>query len=538
MTTAPRFLVDLPDRPDDVVRGLSAAFRLSQVDYLPNSVCRYRDRWLISTDAWGDRRLGQFDPAARAWTEFPAPAGWIRRPMSDGGEHLSLLRHEHHADDGAQLALRDGRWDVIEEGVEEGGISDWDGRLLAHRSAAGNAAALTSGGELVQAVPRPDGTSAIIGPGWNIPMPRGATLSHLSPSPDREAVLAVIRSGSSYQTVVFACGTGRVLSSGSLRKVLLPTSAWLDGTRVVVCAEEWPSVVPYVWDWSSGSVEPVWAPGAVGSVRSVAAAPDGTCVAAVGAPTLRRSLRALGDTSLPDPGGEVRDVIVRRGDQLLPCLVHEPPGARRGTAFFVPGGPHVPVWGEFTSLATALAEAGWRVVRVNLRSSGLRQPEFRPKGPVRYGADDVADLCAVIEELGDGPVVTMGMSYGGYVAGLAGELSDRCVGVALLGGFLHHDDLAGTTHPGVRQFAGFAFRDRAPLGAARLRKRYFLAHGELDNRIPMSAVLRHIDRMDQQATFVELDGEGHAIRTDRGARLAYPPLLQWMDDVEEACPKS
>lgn len=533
MTEAPRFPAGLPDRSDDIVSGLPDVFRRSQVDYLPNSVCWYRDRWLISTDVWGDRRLAQFDPETLAWSEFATPEGWIRRPMSAAGDHLALLRHDHHADDGRQLALRDGRWEVIEEGVEESGITDWDGRLLAHRSPEGNAASLAAGGEPVRVVTRPDGTSALTGPGWEIPVPRGATLSHLSPSPDREAMLAVIRGGSSYQLVVLSSKTGKALSPTPLRKVVLPVSAWLDETRVVLCAEEWPSIAPYVWDFPSGTVEPVWASGAVGSVRSLATAPDGTCVAAVGTPTSQRSLLALDDTSMLETAsdGEVRAVVVRRGAQLLPCMVHEPAGPCRGTAFFVPGGPHVPVWGEFTALTGALTEAGWRVVRVNLCSSGLRQPEYRPKGPVRFGVDDVADLCAVIEELADGPVVTMGMSYGGYVAGLAGELSDRCVGVALLGGFLHHDDLADTSHPGVRQFAEFAFRDHAPLGADALRKRYFIAHGELDNRIPLRAVLRHLGRMDQPATFVELDGEGHAIRTDRGARLAYPPLLRWMDEV-------
>ena len=63
----------LPDRSDEVVQGLSGAFRQSSVDYLPNSVCWYRDRWLISTDIWGDRRLAQFDAGRREWVEFPVP---------------------------------------------------------------------------------------------------------------------------------------------------------------------------------------------------------------------------------------------------------------------------------------------------------------------------------------------------------------------------------------------------------------------------------------------------------------------------------
>lgn len=533
MTEARQRLMDLPDRSDEVISGLSEAFRQSQVDYLPNSVCWWRERWLVSTDAWGDRRLGQLDPTTQTWTEFSTPDGWIRRPMAEHGDHLSLLRHDHHADYGQLLTFRDGRWVTLEEKVDEGEISDWDGQRLAHRGVEGNAAAFAVGGDVVQVVTQPDGKSAIAGPSWTIPLPRGVTLFHLSPSPDREAVLAVVRSGGSYQIVVFSTRTGQALSTRPLRMVVLPTSAWLDDTRVVLCAEEWPSIVPYVWNWSNGDVERVWGSDVVGAVRSVTVASDGTCAAAIGTPARPRTLRLLDDTSVLErlPGGEVRHVVVRRGDQALPCMVHEPPGACRGTAFFVPGGPHIPVWGEFTSLTNALNEAGWRVVRVNLSSSGLRQPEYRPKGPVRYGVDDVADLGAVIEDLADGPVVTMGMSYGGYVSALAGELSSRCVGVALLGGFLHHEDLADTAHPGVRQFAQFAFLDRAPLGAERLSKRYFVAHGELDTRIPMRAVLRHFGRMDQEATFVELDGEGHAIRTDRGARLAYPPLLQWMDDI-------
>ena len=100
----------LPNRSDDVIRGLSEAFRPSHVDFLPNSICWYEDRWLISTDVWGDRRLGQFDAGQRTWTEFPAPGGWIRRPMTAGPDGLCLLLHEHHADQGRQLALRGGRW--------------------------------------------------------------------------------------------------------------------------------------------------------------------------------------------------------------------------------------------------------------------------------------------------------------------------------------------------------------------------------------------------------------------------------------------
>jgi dipeptidyl aminopeptidase/acylaminoacyl peptidase len=527
----------LPDRSDDVVRGLSEAFRPSHVDALPNSVCWYRDRWLISADIWGDRRLAQFDASLGTWSAFPAPAGWIRRPMTVGGDHLSLLWHEHHADQGRQLELRGDRWETVVEGVDEFTVTDWNGRQVSSRDAGGSATAWAAGGEPIRLVARPDGPQAIVGPGWEIPIPPGATLSHLSPSPDRSTALAVVRRGSNHQAVVVSLHTGQAVNSEPLRHVVQPISAWLDETRVVLVVEEWPSLVPVVWDWARASLDRAWALGSIGTVRSVAATPGGTCVVALGTPSAQRGISLLDDTSPLDQATgsqEVRFSVVRRGDQLLPCVVHEPSVSCRGTVFFLPGGPHLPIWGDYASLAGALSEAGWRVVRVNVRSSGLRQAEYRPAGPVRFGVDDVADLCTVIDALADGPVVTMGMSYGSYIAALAGELSDRCVGVAVLGGFLHPDDLVGTGHAGVRQFAELAFRDRPPLGADHLRKRYFIAHGELDARIPIAAVERHRSRMDQELTFVPLEGEGHVIRTDRGARLTYPSLIRWLSELTSA----
>jgi pimeloyl-ACP methyl ester carboxylesterase len=415
-------------------------------------------------------------------------------------------------------------------------VTDWNGLQVTCRDAGGNATAWAATGEAIRIVPRPNGAQAMAGPGWEIPIPPGATLTHLSPSPDRSAALVVVRKGGSYQGHVFSLQTGRSMSRESLRQVVLPTSAWLDERRVVVVVEDWPRLVPAVWDWERATLGMAWAPGALGSARSVASAPDGTCVAAVGTPLAQRTIHPLDDTSLVDQASaaaEVRSVIVRRGGQLLPCMVHEPLTACRGTAFYIPGGPHEPIWGEYAPLARALNEVGWRVVRVNVRSSGLRQAAYRPDGPVRYGVDDVADLGAVIDALADGPVVTMGMSYGGYIASLGGEVADRCIGVAVLDGFLHHDDLAGTAHPGVRQFAEFAFRDHPPVEPSRLSKRYFIAHGVLDTRIPIAAIERHRLRMDREVTFVPLTDEGHAIHTDRAARLTYPPLIRWMTEILE-----
>ena len=142
---------------------------------------------------------------------------------------------------------------------------------------------------------RPDGPQAIVGPGWEIPIPPGATLSHLSPSPDRSAALAVVRKGSHHQCVVFPLQTGRAMSREPLRHVLQPISAWLDDTRVVLVVEEWPSLVPAVWDWSRASLDRAWAVGSVGTVRTVAATPGGRLLVWTKgpAPTVRSGYQAL-----------------------------------------------------------------------------------------------------------------------------------------------------------------------------------------------------------------------------------------------------
>lgn len=518
---------DLPPRGEGVLGALPEPFRQSQADYLPNSLCWYDGSWLVSTNAWGDRRLARLDHATGAWVEFDAPEGWIRRPMAVHGERLCVLRHAGNADRGDVLTLREGRWDSVATEIEEGAVTDWNGVAVTGRDERGNATAWSPTGTVVGV----SEAGVLGGSDWKIPIPSGATVTHLSPSPDRSAALVVVRVGGDYQGHVFSLRDGRSLSRTSLRHTLLSTSAWLDDARIVVVAEEWPRLVPLVWDWQRGTLDRVWDDVEFGVVRSVAAGQGGTCVMAVATPYTARAVRQLGTAQRGGPG-HVRSVVVRRGGQLLPCLVHEAFGDCQGTAFFFPGGPHEPVWGEYAPLAQAMNEMGWRVVRANTRSSGLRQAEYRPRQPTRYGTDDVADACAIIEALAEGVVVTLGMSYGAYLATRSGELMDRCRGVASLSGFLHHDDLTGTAHPGVRRFVDFAWRENPPDDPPVLTKRYFVAHGELDRRIPIAAIEGHLPRMRRQPTFVRLDREGHALHSDRGARLTYPALLDWLRENE------
>ena len=68
------------------------------------------------------------------------------------------------------------------------------------------------------------------------------------------------------------------------------------------------------------------------------------------------------------------------------------------------------------------------------------------------------DAHAAMDRYATGPVLTMGMSYGGYLASVLSDRDERVAGAVVLAGFLSRRDLAGTEHEGVRDFV------RAELG--------------------------------------------------------------------------
>jgi pimeloyl-ACP methyl ester carboxylesterase len=538
--TRPTRLPPLPPRAPDVLGTLPEPFRPSQVDALPGSVCWYDGSWLVSTDAWQDRRLGLLDGRSGAWRELDAPPGWTRLPMTTPCGELAVLVHERNADQGRLLALRSGCWQVVAENVAVGSVTDWDGVRFAQRDPHGHATALTAAGRRIRVEDHHGQPHLVLaGADTVIPLPKGATVTQLAPSPGRDLMVAVVRRGSAYQAHVFSMHTGRPVSPTSFREPVHGRPTWLDDDRIVLVVERWPSLVPIVWSWRRGLCEDPWAARLTATVRSVAVAPDGTCATALSTPWTARHLRpldALDDSAASIQDREVRRVVVVRAGQQLPCLVYEPPGARRGTVCYFPGGPHEPFWGEHSAFSEAMNDDGWRVVRVNVRSSGLREERFRPGGPLRYGVDDVRDAIAVIEALGEGPVVTMGMSYGGYIAAMAGEPSDRVRGVAVLSGFLSRRDLDRTGHPAVRRFTAEAFT-AVPPEPAQFTKPVFVAHGSADPRVPIDAVRAHARRASGGFTFLELTGQGHAILSDHDARLTYPRLLAWLRDVASPPPR-
>ncbi len=515
-------LPELPARPPEVVGSLPAPFARSLVDHAAGSVAWWRDGWVASVTTYGGRDLAHTD--GTRWTPVPAQ-GWARRPLpGDDGTSLACYLHAADADTGRVAVLGDGGWRTVRDDVEMTALTDFDGARTAVRGPDGSGSALDGSGRTVGvldgALVCHDGSAPV----WSVALPEGATVTLVRPSPSRERVLVVVRAGSQFRTTVLRTADGRSTGLAPLRETLQPVAAWLDEDRVVLVRETWPALEPVVWDVCTGRLETVWPSGTAATTRSLARSPHGEIVHATSAVDVPRRLFRLDDAP-PPPPAHVRTVVLHHGDQLVPCVVLEPASRPRATCLVFPGGPHEPVWAEYAPLADVLVELGWRVVKVNVRSSGIREGRFRPHR-LRYGVDDVADACHAAQALGVGPVVTLGMSYGGYIASSCAERVPGVVGAVVLAGFLSLSDIAGTRHDGVRRFTAAAFADRHD-DHRTLTVPHFVAHGELDRRIPVDALERHA-RAGPVAVHV-LSGEGHGIHTDAAARAVYPALLDWME---------
>jgi uncharacterized protein len=151
-----------------------------------------------------------------------------------------------------------------------------------------------------------------------------------------------------------------------------------------------------------------------------------------------------------------------------PTLV--PGAAPRGVAIITH--PH-PLFGGtmdnkvVQTLARAFVQCGWRAVRFNFRSVGASQGEHDE------GRGEVDDLLAVVQQSApDGPLALAGFSFGSYV---------MCQALQTLWPARRIEKLV---------FVGTA-ASRFSVGVlpAEAHERTLVVHGELDDTVPLSAVM-------------------------------------------------
>lgn len=354
---------------------------------------------------------------------------------------------------------------------------------------------------------------------WHrVPRWTGA-LEHFSGGPDDEpfVVETVSVQGDQVASVVRRGWVRRVALNGVVADLppIVELGPWLDASSLLVVRERWPARLPFAWDTGTGALRPLLAGGVASGFQRAGSVVGFTWTAG------GRPRRLELDFSLRF-GTTARPVVVPGPVCPLPCLVHDV-RAPRGTVVLLHGGPngaHLDTW---SPLVDSLVLAGWRVVRPNVRGSGLLDETLRPPRPERYGVEDAEDVCAVIRSLAVGPVVVGGTSYGGYLAVRTAARSASVRAVFLLGGFTAASDLSDTTHPAVRAFLSAAtFAPDTPLPPVP----HFVAHGKDDPRIPFDAVASH--PYPAGSAFVAFDG-GHGVRTDAAARTVFPALFTWLD---------
>ncbi|WP_265523519.1 alpha/beta fold hydrolase [Oerskovia flava] len=168
-----------------------------------------------------------------------------------------------------------------------------------------------------------------------------------------------------------------------------------------------------------------------------------------------------------------------------------------------PGAPlvvAVPGMGDLRStydrLATALADAGFRVATVDLRGHGDSDTTFRTHGDDTTGHD----LLALVEHLGGGPAVLLGTSMGASAAAwAAAERPDLVRGLVLFSPFLREPVASPLRRAALRAVYRLLFA--RPWGAAAWSAYYRSLHkgrttdGLAAHAAAVRANLREPDRL-------------------------------------------
>ncbi|MGN9846965.1 alpha/beta hydrolase [Nonomuraea sp. H19] len=470
--------------PDRAVQGLPSPFLRSQVDGGLPSFALTPQGPVVSTDAWSGRHLALW--ADGGWRRLTSGPLWHTAPRWEDG----LLTTEVYDDLAGEHAVTRAIWPHEHEPCRP---APEEGHVLTH---------------------------PVVG---TVTLPPKATVEDVATAPDKIAIL--LRRGRARRVVC----AGRTWT----RHWDGPAAAlgpWLPGEELTLVVESWPGRSAQAWQVRSGTLRPLTRASAavVHEVRR-----DGDLLALtwtsgdqprrlhlteLGGPPVR--LRAAPETHGLPP---TRHTLV---EGRLPCVMRDPAGVPRGTVVLFHGGPNGANLATWSPLADSLALAGWRVVQPNLRGSRLIDPAVSAPLPERYGADDVDDAVKVLRETTVGPVVTGGLSYGGYLASRVALAAPEVRGAFLLCSFLRSADLREAGHATVKAFMRTArFAPDDTLAAVPL----FVAHGDRDPRIPVDAVRAHLPRLHPDSEWVELAGEGHGMLTDQAARQVFPRLFRWLD---------
>ncbi|WP_049563081.1 alpha/beta hydrolase [Nonomuraea sp. SBT364] len=467
--------------PDRVVPGLPPPFLRSQVDGGRPALALTPRGPVVSTDAWSGRHLALW--AGGRWAPLTSGPLWHAEPRWEDGVLSAMVYDDLAAEQAVPRAVwPDGHGPVSREG-----------HVLTH---------------------------PVVG---TVKLPPKVAVEDVATAPDRIAIL--LRRGRA-RRVVCAGRTWTCHWDGPVAAL----GPWLPDGELALVVESWPGRTARAWQIRTGALRPLTgpAPAVVHDVRrdgdllaltwTSADQPRRLQLAELGGPPIR--LRAASSPHGLPPAAHTL------AGGTLPCVVRDPSGEPRGTVVLFHGGPNGANLATWSPLADSLALAGWRVVQPNLRGSRLLDPAVSAPLPELYGSDDVDDALRVLRETAVGPVVTGGLSYGGYLASRVALAAPEVRGAFLLCSFLRSADLREVEHAAVRAFlktARFAPDDELP-GVP-----LFVAHGDRDPRIPVEAVRAHLPRLHPDSAWTELAGEGHGMLTDEAAQQVFPQLFRWLD---------
>jgi dipeptidyl aminopeptidase/acylaminoacyl peptidase len=243
-----------------------------------------------------------------------------------------------------------------------------------------------------------------------------------------------------------------------------------------------------------------------------------------------------------------RDGLPLHGFITLPAMS----AALPPMVVMVHGGPFFirDSWG-YDEETQVLAQHGYAVLRINFRgSSGFGKP-FMQRGYGQWGTgmqDDVTDATrwAINQGLADGHRVCIyGGSYGGYAALMAAIREPglyRCAaglaGVYDLNRLYSWGDIYRSDY-GLKYLQTVLGTDKAQLSqrspsdhAAEITIPVFLAHGDLDGRVPIKharELRKAMTKAGHEPLYTEYEFEGHGLALEADQVDFYSKLLMFLD---------